>query len=377
MRATRGTRVASRRVVLGVAGAGLAAALAGGLVGACGVMDAGGRTMVRALPADAGFTHPGVLVNARQLDVVRENVTAGRQPWLKAYLDMRDSPYGSYRHRARPVRTVHCPGGRAGRGCAAERKDAIAAYTQALLYGVTGKRQHAEKAIEIMDAWSERLRRHTGGDAALQAAWTGGTWARAAEIVRHAPGAGWEAGYMRRFEGMLRTVHLPEVTRPGRADDGHRELVAADAALGMAVFLDDHRAFDAALRRFREHVPAQFPLERGRSAARTDCRHLRRTGASLAAAAHIAETAWHQGVDVYSEVEDRLRATLDRQAAGLRRCGGTAGPPPAVVLNHLEQRLDKPAAAARSAAARPGALAGTDHRFVAWESLTHTGNPGG
>ncbi|MEU6182030.1 hypothetical protein [Streptomyces coeruleorubidus] len=40
-----------------------------------------------------------------------------------------------------------CPAGDLdGRGCAEERADALAAYTQALLHTVTGKQRHADKA---------------------------------------------------------------------------------------------------------------------------------------------------------------------------------------------------------------------------------------
>jgi hypothetical protein len=142
-----------------------------------------------ALPSDAAFTHPGVLVDRDRLDALREHVTAGRQPWLKAYLAMRDSAYGSYRYRAEPHETVLCPpGDLQGRGCAEERADALAAYSQALLFTVTGEWRHAEKARQIMDAWSATLRRHAGEKAALQAGWTGSVWATAAEIVRHTPG---------------------------------------------------------------------------------------------------------------------------------------------------------------------------------------------
>lgn len=386
------------------------------LASSCGAVDADTPAKGRALPADAGFTHPGVLVGRAQLDAVRENVTAGKQPWLKAYLGMRDSAYGSYRYRAEPYGTVRCPDGDlAGRGCAEERADALAAYTQALLFTVTGKQRHAEKAREIMDAWSATLRRHTGENAALQAGWTGSVWARAAEIVRHTPGAGWPAERVRGFEDMLRTAHLPEVA--GKVPDfsGTWDLVATDAVIAIAVFLDDHKAFDHALKRFRERVPAYFYLEKDGPSPRAlpgsgldtprrttsywfgqatyrdgvaqeTCRSFRHVGAALAATAHIAETAWLQGVDLYGEVGDRLTAALDLHArhqlgepAPAWLCGGrierNLGPHLEVALNHLEGRLGESLPAARKLAVRTRP-AGTDDLFTAWETLTHAGNPG-
>ncbi|MFE7898081.1 alginate lyase family protein [Streptomyces sp. NPDC057424] len=387
------------------------------LASACQAGDPDARTMGPALPSGAAFTHPGVLVDREQLDAVREHVTAGRQPWLKAYLAMRDSAYGSYRYRAKPYETVVCPAGDLkGRGCAEERADALAAYTQALLFTVTRERRHAVKAREIMDAWSATLRRHTGEKAALQAGWTGSVWARAAEIVRHTRGAGWPAERARAFEDMLRTAHLPRVAASDPDFTGTWDLVATDAVISVAVFLDDHRAFGHALERFRERVPAYFYLEEdgpvpltvpgsgvdgpqrmasywfGQTTYRDGvsqetCRSVRHVGASLAATAHIAETAWHQGVDLYGETEDRLTAALTlhaRHELGGRvpgwLCGGRVegklGPGLEVALHHLEGRRGRPVPAAHKLAvrARP---AGTDGLFTAWETLTHAGAPAG
>ncbi|MGP2441432.1 alginate lyase family protein [Streptomyces sp. JW3] len=392
----------------------VAAVLAVGAAAGCG--QESGRAMARALPADAEFTHPGVLVSRAQLDTVRKNTTAGRQPWLKAYLTMRDSTYGSYRHTARPFATVHCPAGeQAGRGCEEEREDAIAAYTQALLFGVTGKRQHAVKARQIMDAWSGKLKKHTGANAGLQAGWTASTWARAAELVRHTPGAGWPDGRVRRFERMLRTAHLPRLTEAVPDHNGNWDLIATDGAISAAVFLNDHKTFDHALRRFRDRVPAYFYLEKdgklpftpaGSSIATRErlvaywhqqqtykdgvtqetCRNFAHVGYSVAATAHIAETAWHQGVDLYGEVKDRLKATLALHARQQQAdttpkwlCGGEVeqnlGPDLEVALNHLENRLGVAVPAAHKLAARTRP-AGTDDLFVSWETLTHAENPG-
>ncbi|MEV6175271.1 alginate lyase family protein [Streptomyces sp. NPDC051954] len=386
------------------------------LLASCG-SDDGTRTMGRALPPDAEFTHPGVLVGKDQLDAVRENVNEGRKPWLKAFLDMRDSKYGAYKYRSEPYRTVSCPAGAmAGRGCIQERADAIAAYTQALMFTVTGKPQHAVKAREIMDGWSAKLERHTGQNAALQAAWAGSTWARAAEIIRHTPGGDWPAHRVLRFETMLRTAYLPHVTRRVLDVNGNRDLVSTDAAIGIAVFLDDHKTFDHALQRFRDRVPAYFYLRKdGRlpltapgsgmdspqrltsywfkqstykdGVTQETCRDFEHVGHSLAATAHIAETAWHQGVDLYAEAKDRLKAALSLHArhqlgapAPTWLCGGriarTMGPDLEVALNHLEDRLHLSVPTARKLAeqTRP---AGTDGLFVAWETLTHAGNPAG
>ncbi|MEU6766315.1 alginate lyase family protein [Streptomyces sp. NPDC046853] len=390
------------------------AALLVGLAAACGGSGSGsdGET-ARARPAELGFEHPGVLVSKAQLKRVRAHVEAREQPWLSAFEQMRDSKYGAAGYRAKPYAVVGCPAGdRAGKGCVEEREDAIAAYTQALLWNVTGERAHAEKAVQIMDAWSRVITGHTEANAGLQTAWAASTWARAAEAVRYTYD-GWTDGQLLRFERMLRNAYLPQV-RDGAADfNGNWDLLMADATINMAVFLDDHEAFEKAVTHFRTRVPAYFylksdgplPVSPANSGINTPdklrkywfgqktfadglsqetCRNFKHASYSLAATAHIAETAWHQGVDLYGEVKERLLAALEfhsKYQLGAEApdwlCGGKVqrdmGPDTEVGLNHLRERLklDLPETEKLTREQRPE---GTDGLFVAWETLTHAEN---
>ncbi|MEI5099141.1 alginate lyase family protein [Streptomyces sp. PmtG] len=407
--ARAGARRRGRRLL--AAAAALLLALA---APACGGSDEPGDAATRpARPADLPFTHPGVLLSKGQLTKVRAHVAAREQPWLGAYEQMRASKYAAADYRPTPYAVVVCPPDtRPGQGCVEEREDALAAYTHALLYNVTGDRAHAAKAVRIMDAWARVVTRHTDGNAGLQTAWAASSWARAAEAVRYTYD-GWSDGDLLRFERMLRTAYLPQVL-PGSADfNGNWDLVMADAAIGMAVFLDDHSAFERAVRHFRARVPAYFYLKsdgplpvapRGSDIDTADelrrywfgqqtfadglaqetCRNFKHAGYSLAATAHIAETAWHQGVDLYGEVKDRLRAALEFHSgyqlgatAPGWLCGGRLqrdlGPDTEVALNHLRGRLgmDLPHTRKLTLERRPE---GTDDLFVAWETLTHAEN---
>ncbi|WP_153449932.1 alginate lyase family protein [Streptomyces smaragdinus] len=375
----------------------------------------GGGTPARAR-AQAGrpFHHPGVLDTRAQLDAVRRHLAAGDEPWTEAYAAMRASKYASMGYTAKPVADVKCPfDGKPGRGCTEEREDAIAAYTQALMWYFTRDEAHAEKAVQIMDAWSGTIERHSDDNAGLQTAWSGSSWARAAELVRYTY-QGWSRPQVRRFRTMLRTAYLPEVEHAWPDRNGNWDLAMTDAAIGIAVFLDDRPAFDRAVKRFRGRVPAYFYLasdgpvpqappggtlktpaqlrtywfDQNRyvdGLGQETCRNFMHVGYALAATAHIAETAWHQGVDLWSENSDRVRAALDFHAgyqlgdkAPPWLCGGrietNMGPDVEVAVNHLRNRmgLKVPEAERLAVHQRP---AGTDDLFVAWETLTHADNP--
>ncbi|MBD0748139.1 alginate lyase family protein [Streptomyces sp. CBMA152] len=364
--------------------------------------------------AVTAFHHPGVVVGRSQLDTVRTRVRAGQEPWRTAYEKMRTSKYGSLDYTAHPADVVPCPPNAGPPSCLAEREDAIAAYTQALLWTVNGNEAHVRKAVEIMDGWSKVMKGHTEGNAGLQTAWAGSSWARAADIV-HAGYPKWPGADVQRFKWMVRKAYLPAVTAKVPDYNGNWELAMTDAAIGIAVFLEDRELFAESLARYRARVPAYFYLSSDGKLPKAPpggtmntpdklaaywfgqrtyadglgqetCRNLMHIGYSLAASAHIAETAWQQGVDLYGPMAQRLRAALEfharyqlGEAAPPWLCGGkverTMGPDVEVALNHLRNRmkLKLPETEKLAERQRP---AGTDDLFVAWETLTHAENPG-
>src|SRR5262249_38306075 len=139
-------------------------------------------------------------------------------------------------------------------GCTDEKNDAIAAYTHALLWYFTGDRAHAQKAIEIMNAWSAVLVKHTGPNAPLQAAWAASVFPRAGGIIRPTY-AGWAKKDIDAFGRMLSKVSLPLVNH-GSDSNGNWELSMIEASMGIAVFLDDRAAFFTAVNQWRKRVPA-------------------------------------------------------------------------------------------------------------------------
>jgi hypothetical protein len=107
----------------------------------------------------AAFVHPGVLDSRAQLDFVKSKVAAKAQPWQNAYNQMIGSRYASLSRTPKPRATVECgPYSNPNNGCTDEREDAIAAYTDALVWYLTGNTAYAQKSIALMDAWSATIK---------------------------------------------------------------------------------------------------------------------------------------------------------------------------------------------------------------------------
>ncbi|WP_307830979.1 alginate lyase family protein [Nucisporomicrobium flavum] len=359
----------------------------------------------------AAFSHPGVLVSRAQLDFVKGRVAAKAQPWLAAYDQMKSSRYASLTRTPKPRATVECGSySNPNNGCTDEREDAIAAYTDALTWYITGDAAYARKSIELMDAWSATIRNHTNSNAPLQTAWAGSVWPRAAEIIKHAYGT-WPN--QARFAAMLRDVYLPVVI-PGIHSNGNWELSMMEAAVGISVFLDDRSSYDRAISRFRLRAASYIYIAadgsqpkyppaggidtraelvsywQGQSTfvdglAQETCRDFTHTGYGISAIAHVAETTRIQGGDLYPDLQDRLRHTLgfhtkfeNGTSVPSTICGGTVtkglGPVTEVAYNALHNRMGIAMSNTETytVAKRPQ---GSNNLFVAWETLTHANNP--
>ena len=134
----------------------------------------------------AGFVHPGVLVNRAQLDEIKKRVAAGTEPQKSAFEKLKADPMGALNYVAKPWTNCQCgPRSTPDLGCKDEQRDSAAAYSQALLWAITGDKVYAENSIKIMNAWAGTLTGgHTYANGPVQAAWCAALWPRAAEIIQ-------------------------------------------------------------------------------------------------------------------------------------------------------------------------------------------------
>ncbi|MFI6249626.1 alginate lyase family protein [Streptomyces sp. NPDC051016] len=363
--------------------------------------------------APSTFAHPGVTVSRAQLDFARTEVLAGAQPWKAAYDQMMASKYADLNRTPAPRATVECGSySNPNYGCTDEREDAIAAYTDALAWYITKDARYAQKAIQIMDAWSATITSHTNSNAPLQTGWAGSSWPKAAEIIKYTYTGTW--ANQARFATMLRNVYLPTVIK-GSNSNGNWELTMMEAAVGISVFLEDKTSYDTAMAKFRTRAAAYVYLASDGSVPKTvpsqnldttakivsywqgqstfvtgltqeTCRDLTHTGYGISSISHIAETSRIQGEDLYgTDVGERLRQALGFQAKYQLGtavpgwlCGGSLtlglGPVTEVGYNALHNRLGI-AMTNTQTLTQNNRPAGTNNLFVAWETLTHGDNP--
>jgi len=352
----------------------------------------------------ATFRHPGILVNQAQLDFIKTQVNAGKNPWLAAFNKASTSTYASLSYTPHPWQTVDCsPSAGINQGCSDELSDSDAAYTQALLWYITGNQQYAQNSVAIMNAWSSTLTGgHTNSNADLQAGWTGSLWPEAAEIIR-ATYNGWSATDITHLQNMLATQYVPNLINGAPCKNGNWELIITEALMNISVFNENPTWFNKAVSMWRARVPAYMYLSSDGPTpvpppncstsvttywnqtqfvdglAQESARDFGHTFWGLAASVNTAETAFQQGIDLYAENAQRIMAALEfhdyinnggtpPSGINLGPIGGNANTME-IVYNHYVNRRGNsmPQTAQQIAHWRPTGL----NYFLAWETLTH------
>ncbi|WP_046734239.1 alginate lyase family protein [Streptomyces humi] len=263
------------------------------------------------------FAHPGILHTADDLARMRSAVEGRRSPVYDGYLAL------AAHTRSQASYTVQNSGQITswGRGPANFQNQAVAdsaaAYQNALLWAVTGDRAHADKARDILDAWSASLTVVTGADGPLGAGLQGFKFANAAELLRHTGYDGWSDAGVARCEASFLDVWYPAVSGYMLYANGNWDLTALQTILAIGVFCEERALFEDALRfaaagagngsvRHRVVTDAGQGQESGRDQGHEQL--------AVGLMGDAAQVAWNQGVDLWAYDGNRILANAEYAA---------------------------------------------------------------
>ena len=165
-------------------------------------------TMLCVQAGAQSFVHPGLLHRQSDFDRVRAKVNAGLQPWTLGWERLTNNSHASLNYTPRPTDSVFRGNGPRKQNYPQLFNDVAAAYALAIRWKITGDDAYANKAIEILNAWSAVLK-FIGGtsDKYLASGIYGYQMANAAEIMRTYKG--WAPEDFTRFKNMMMTVFYP------------------------------------------------------------------------------------------------------------------------------------------------------------------------
>ncbi|HEY2882783.1 MAG TPA: alginate lyase family protein [Pirellulales bacterium] len=310
----------------------------------------------------SGFVHPGLLHSREDLERMKKNVEAGVEPWASAWKAFQSNRLVAKDYRPSPL--AICGRGVGSTGQSNISQDAAAAYYLAIAWYISGDEAYAKKSIEILNAWASTCKEINGKDAVLCAGLYGNKFANAAEIMRHCYNK-WPQEDVAKFKLFLQTVVYPVVKDFATYANGNWDACSIQTVMSIGIFCDDRAMFDRSIRYYLDGAGDGSLLhyvvneagqcqESGRDQAHTQL------GLGLLTVA--CETAYHQGIDLYSAENNRLLAGLEYTAKynmfgdvpfeplsdftgkytakEISRMGrGRASPIWEIVVNHYQNRL--------------------------------------
>lgn len=304
-----------------------------GMVGlsACGGGSTTPTSQTTTTTSSSAFAHPGLLHTQADLDRMKAKVAANASPWVDSWAILIANSHASLNWTPRPQAVVYRNNPSMGADNSALLfNDVAAAYACALRWKVSGNTAYADKAVQIMNAWSSTLTSISWSDGYfdgfLAAGLQGYQFANAGEIMRGY--AGWAAADFQRFQAMMLTVFYPMnsgmLTTPSSLlVYSNWDLCALASILAIAVLCDDPDKFNAAIHYFKtglgnggvaNTVNYIHPGYLGQT--QESGRDQGHNTLSLALLTTLCEMAWNQGVDLYGYDNNRVLAAAEYVSKG-------------------------------------------------------------
>jgi hypothetical protein len=252
------------------------------------------------------YTHPCIPNTAEELATIKDNLD--KEPWKTGYALLANTSTAQLTWQIEGPYANVSRAGSYDANLTPWKNSMAAVYNLARMWYFTGNDAYAIKAREILIAWATTNTTFNGNEAGLALGDTAYAWAGGASILR-GTWSGWTAADTAVVKNYFANVLWPNcqsnlnITGPGNKGD-----IAKEAGIAIAVFCDDADKFNHVVNLYRTYhgsglgntLPTGQLSETGRDAGHAF--------GALNALAFTAEVAYKQGVDLFSELDNRLLA---------------------------------------------------------------------
>ncbi|HEX6426869.1 MAG TPA: DUF4979 domain-containing protein [Niastella sp.] len=254
------------------------------------------------------FSHPGLLHNTSDLARIKDLVTRQvARPYESYKLLQANSKASATYTKGGPftylTRDVSLTIDGVGGGTVKDRveSDFMAAYYNALMWNITGNVAHAQKSVEILDAYAAKTIGIIGGDAELNGLY-GFMLANAAELMRYTY-TGWAPDKVQQCQTMLKSVFYPTLQNFRPCAHGNWDIICMKAMMAIAIFSDDIPTFNKVVNYFyygegNGSIDNYVLTDAGQlQESNRDQPH---TMLAIGSLAELSEMALKHGVDLYT-----------------------------------------------------------------------------
>ncbi|MCU7550226.1 RICIN domain-containing protein [Chitinophagaceae bacterium LB-8] len=254
------------------------------------------------------FTHPGIPLSKSDLEVLKAHIKAGDYPWKQAYDIMAADGKSQLTYTYQAFATVtRSPDVNLYRW----RNDMTAAFNLSLMWYFTENEAYAAKARDILIAWATTQTEFGGQLGNLDLGDYAYAYGGAASILR-GTWSGWTAENTAAVKNLFNNVYWPasgcSFYAIGPSNKGNLSMAAG---VVIAAFSDDPAkiAHIVYLSRYIASCGLKNTLPSGQNGeSLRDQGHAHGTWNNLA---FTAEVLYKQGIDIYSDLEDRIMANAE------------------------------------------------------------------
>lgn len=252
------------------------------------------------------YTHPCIPNTREELDTIKANLD--KEPWKRGYALLADDARSKLTYKmAGPFANVSRRG-RHDQNLHAWRMDMTAVYHLARMWYFTGNEDYAKRAREILIAWATTHTSFTGNESGLDLGDYAVCYGGGASILR-GTWPGWTAAdtttVQNYFSNTLWPASLASGNVLGPCNKGD---IYMESGIAIAAFCDDTAKFNQIINLYRTFHGCGLMNTLATGQLGETGRDAGHSYGTLNALAFVAEVAWKQGVDLYSEWDNRLLA---------------------------------------------------------------------
>jgi hypothetical protein len=255
-------------------------------------------------PEAHAYTHPCIPTTLEELDTIKTNLD--KDPWKTGYEGLAAASTSQLTY------VPNGPHAQVGRtpdvNLTYWKNDMVAVYNLSLMWYFTGNNAYAQKARDLLIAWATTHTAFTGQEIPLSIGDYAIAYAGGASILR-GTWPGWTAADTTTVKNYFLNVYWPpslagfETTGPA-----NKGMIYLQAGMAIAAFLDDTEKFNHCIEVYRANPASGLRNTLAIGEMGETGRDQGHAYVTLLGMTMISEIAWKQGIDLYSEMDNRLLA---------------------------------------------------------------------
>jgi len=256
------------------------------------------------IPQAHAYTHPSIPTTREELDVIKASLN--QEPWKQGYANLAGASTSQLTY------APNGPWAEVGRtpdvNLTYWKNDMTAVYNLARMWYFTGNAAYAQKARDLLIAWATTHTSFTGQEISLSLGDFAAAYVGGADILR-GTWPGWTEADTTTVKNYFLNVYWPACLAGynvvGPANKGSLNM---ESGIAIAAFLDDTAKFNHVVNLYRTFPGAGLTNTLPTGEMGETGRDSGHAYGDLLGKAFLCEVAWKQGVDLYSELDNRLLA---------------------------------------------------------------------